>query len=164
MKQILTASILLAAALITGCATQSQVAQMESRGKAQVFAAPYQQVWRAAIDAAQIGDLEVRTADTTRGYIAAKRNIRLHTMGENVGIWVKQVSPGETQVEVVSRQAGPPKFWFKNWEDEILNAVAVNLTREAAAPIYEPSGAETRPVFRQVPPPPPLPPFPENRR
>ena len=35
------------------------------------------------------------------------------------------------RVEVISRQAGPPVLWLKNWERDILNAVAANLTREA---------------------------------
>jgi septal ring factor EnvC (AmiA/AmiB activator) len=33
-------------------------------------------------------------------------------------------------VEVVSRQAGPPVAWLKNWEHELLRSVAANLTRE----------------------------------
>jgi hypothetical protein len=127
-----------------GCATQKQVAGMEGRGKHAVFSAPYDTVWRAAVDAAQTGDLRVNVADRSNGYIAARRGIRLHTFGENVGIWVKQVSPDQTEVEVVSRQAGPPKFWFKNWEREILDAVAANITREASGPavIREPAGIE----------------------
>jgi hypothetical protein len=41
------------------------------------------------------------------------------------------MSPARTQVEVVSRQAGPPVAWLKNWENEIHRAIAANLTREA---------------------------------
>ena len=55
----------------------------------------------------------------------------METFGENVGLWITRVSPTETQVEVVSRQAGPPVFWLKNWENEILRAIEANLTREA---------------------------------
>lgn len=137
------AAVLVIPALLMGCATRRQVAEMEGRGKRQVYAAPYEAVWRAAVDAAQISGLEVRTADRGRGYIATGRGMRPHTMGENVGIWVKRVSPSQTEVEVVSRQAGPPKFWLKNWEDEILNAVTANLTREVLGPdVVDPAGVE----------------------
>src|SRR5439155_5642695 len=81
----------------------------------------------------QISDLRILSADRERGYIAAKRNMRPETFGENVGVWVTRVSPTQTQVEVVSRQAGPPKLWFKNWERDIFRTIAANLTREGPA-------------------------------
>jgi hypothetical protein len=121
---------LMAVALLSGCATQRQVANMEGHGKRAVFNAPYDRVWRAAIDAAQTHDLEVRTADPKTGYISTGRSIRPETFGENVGIWVKEIGGGQTQVEVVSRQAGPPVAWLKSWETRILNSIAANLTRE----------------------------------
>ncbi|MEO6034731.1 MAG: hypothetical protein ABIQ35_05710, partial [Verrucomicrobiota bacterium] len=97
---------LLSSAFFTGCVTQSRVAQMEGHGRREVFAAPYDVVWRAAVDAAQSGELNVIDADKERGYIAAKRGLQITTMGENVGVWVTRVSSEETQLEVVSRQAG----------------------------------------------------------
>lgn len=117
--------------LVGGCATQSQVERKQGRGTRQVYRAGFDPVWRAAVDAAQLGDLEITSADRERGYIASRRGVRMETFGENVGLWVTRLSPTETQVEVVSRQAGPPKFYFKNWEHEIHSAIAANLTREA---------------------------------
>ncbi len=146
-------------ALFAGCATQKQVAQMEGHGKVQVFPAPFDQTWRAAIDASQAGGLQVISADRSAGYISAHRGMTFATHGENVGIWVKPVSPQETQVEVVSRQAMLPKFWMKNWEKDIMAALNANLTREATGSpaIREPAGVEqpTRPVAPLPPPPPP---------
>jgi hypothetical protein len=104
---------------------------MEGRGTTQVYASSFDPVWRAAVDAAQQDGLEIITADRTTGYISARRTVRAHTLGENVGLWVRETSPGRTQVEVVSRQAGPPVAWVKNWENEIHRAIAANLTREA---------------------------------
>jgi hypothetical protein len=122
---------LMAVALLTGCATQRQVANLEGHGKRAVFTAPYENVWRAAIDAAQSQDLEVRSADPQAGYISTGRGVRPETFGENVGIWVRELAPGQTQVEVVSRQAGPPVLWIKSWETRVLNAIAANLTRDS---------------------------------
>src|SRR4051794_24154342 len=100
-------------ALLAGCSTSQQVAQMEGQGQRKVFAATYAQAWRAAVDAAQIQGLEVRSSDPAPGYFSAGGQIQLNTFGENVGIWVKEISPGQTQVEVLSRQAGPPVLWLK---------------------------------------------------
>jgi hypothetical protein len=148
MKAFLFA--LLSAALITGCATQKQVASMQGQGRSETYAADYNQVWRAAIDAAQTGGLQVRTVDKTHGYIGAGRGLRPHTFGENVGIWVRPVAPEQTQVEVVSRQAGPPALWLKNWERDVFSSINANLTREVGGNVLmEPAGAE-RPYQNRV--------------
>ena len=141
MKFALLAVVAIAA--LTGCATSSQVSHMEGHGRREVYNASYDQVWRAAIDAAQVGDLRVTDADRSNGYIAASRGIQPHTFGEHVGIWIRSISPTQTSVEVTSRQAGPPALWLKNWENDIFNGVHANLTREASQPtLVEPAGAE----------------------
>ena len=129
MKIIYTSALALGL-LVTGCATQKQVASMQGHGTKQSFNASFDPVWRSTIDAVPQNGLEIINVDRAAGYIAARRTVRVHTFGENVGIWVAPVSPAETSVEVVSRQAGPPVFWLKNWENEVLRSVAANLTRE----------------------------------
>jgi hypothetical protein len=133
MKAIISLLGLALAVLISGCSTTQSVSRMEGRGTKQTFNAPFDAVWRAAIDAAQQDDLTVVQADRERGYISAKRGVRPHTFGENVAIWTRSLSPNSTEIEVVSRQAGPPVVWLKNWEHEILRAIAANLTREVPA-------------------------------
>jgi hypothetical protein len=148
MKALVSLAVL--ALVLCGCATQRQVAQLKGHGSRQVFRAPFDQVWRAAVDAAQMGELEIVNADRNTGYIASRRGIQVETFGENVGIWVSRLSPTETEVNVVSRQAGPPKFYLKNWEHEILTTIAANLTREAVgASATVPSGTVTSTEVRE---------------
>src|ERR1041385_1558633 len=85
------------------------------------------------MDAAQQEGLDVVTADRDHGYIGARRTIQPHTFGENVGIRIRQIASASTEVEVVSRQAGPPALWLKNWENELHRDIAANLAREASA-------------------------------
>src|SRR5688572_23812428 len=99
--KILISTIALAL-LVCGCSTTGSVAQKRGKGTKQVYRAPFDQVWRASVDATQIGDLEILTANREQGYISARRGIRMETFGENVGVWVSRLSPTETQVEVVS--------------------------------------------------------------
>ena len=132
--KITIASIGLALLVVaSGCSSTKSVSEKQGQGVKQSYNVPFDSAWRAAVDAAQIGDLRILSADRERGYIAAKRGIRPETFGENVGIWVTRVSPTQTEVEVVSRQAGPPKFVIKNWQKDILRTIAANLTREAPA-------------------------------
>jgi len=130
MKSIMAMACVLAL-LAAGCSSPKTVANLEGKGTKQSFNYSYDTVWRAAVDAAQQGELQVMNADRERGYISAHRGVQVETFGENVGIWVRSLGPAQTQVEVASRQAGPPVMWLKNWENEILRAVAANVTREA---------------------------------
>jgi hypothetical protein len=93
-----------------------------------VYNSSFDRVWSAAIAASQTGDLYILNADKSQGYISAKRGLRPETFGENVAIWVRVVSPTQTEVEVVSRQAGPPVLMSRNWEKRILSSIAANLT------------------------------------
>jgi outer membrane murein-binding lipoprotein Lpp len=144
MKILTQVAAIGAIAVLAGCASPAKVAQMEGRGERQVLNAPYEPVWRAAVDAAQISGLEIQSADAASGYIATRRGIRPGTTGENVGIWVTRIGPDQTQVEVVSRSAGPPRPLTRNWERRILNAMEANLTREMTGrPIMtDPAGAD----------------------
>jgi len=133
MKKLSVLSLAVLLGLLAGCATQERVATLQGQGTKRVYTATFDQAWRAAVDAAQRDGLEVMTADRNRGYIGARRSVQPHTFGENVGIWVRQFGPTSTEVEVVSRQAGPPALWLKNWENELQRSIAANLTREVPA-------------------------------
>ncbi len=114
--------------LFSGCSTPQTVSHMQGKGTKEVYDAGFDRVWSAAIAAAQVGDLQILDADKSRGFILAKRGIQPESFGENVAVWVRILSPTQTEVEVVSRQAGPPVVLVRNWEHRILNSIAANLT------------------------------------
>ncbi|HMJ92130.1 MAG TPA: hypothetical protein VK530_20075 [Candidatus Acidoferrum sp.] len=131
MKSVSLITAFALATMLVGCATQKKVSTLEDDGDRRIYHATYDQVWRAAVDAAQDGDLEVTQADRTTGYIGARRSVQSPTFGENVGLWLRTVDPARTEVAVISRQAGPPVAWVKNWQDEIHRSISANLTRES---------------------------------
>src|SRR3954467_619883 len=98
MKILSVLSPVVLALLVAGCATQKQVSTYEGRGTKRVYNASFDQTWRASVDAAQRGDLEIIDADRSAGYISAHRKVQPYTFGENVGIWVRQVAAGQTEV------------------------------------------------------------------
>lgn len=120
--------LIVLAALFAGCSTPKSVSRMQGRGTRQIYDASYDRVWSAAVASAQQGDLQILTANKTQGFISAKRGMEPNTFGENVAVWVRSISPTQTEVEVVSRQAGPPVVVIRNWEHRILNAISANLT------------------------------------
>ena len=138
MRRVLTSLAAVTLLAVAGCSTTNSVSQLEGRGTKVVYNAPFDPTWRAAVDASNQGDLHVINADPATGYISAKRGVHMETFGENVGIWVTRQGPTQTGVEVVSRQAGPPVLWLRNWEKRVQQSIAANLTRESvgyAAPV-----------------------------
>jgi hypothetical protein len=110
-----------------------------------IFDAPLNSVWRAALDATQQGDLEILSADRTRGYISVRNSARVDTTGEHLGVSVRSLGPTGTEVEVLSRQTGGASF--KNWENEIIRTVAANLARENGAAGSTGAGAQ---VYNEI--------------
>ena len=114
--------------LAGGCSTPQSVSKMEGEGTKEIYHANFDRVWGAAVAAAQTGDLYILNAHKEKGYISAKRSLQPETFGENVGIWVRVIGPTQTEVEVVSRQAGPPVLFMFNWEKRILSTIGADLT------------------------------------
>ncbi|MDB6016953.1 MAG: hypothetical protein JWR19_1442 [Pedosphaera sp.] len=110
--------------LVAGCSTPGSVAKMEGRGTRRVFNDGYNPVWNAAIGAAQLDDLRILDSDEYAGYISVRRAMGTTTFGENISIWVRNISPTETEVEVVSRHSGPPVLPLPNGEQHFLNSIA----------------------------------------
>jgi hypothetical protein len=127
MKTMFALAALAFVLLSNGCSSPQSVAQMQGQGVKKVYNAGYDRVWSAAHASAQQGDLYILNADKAHGFISAKRGLQPETFGENVAIWVRRISPTQTQVEVVSRQAGPPVLIMRNWEKRILTYIEANL-------------------------------------
>jgi hypothetical protein len=121
-------ALLLSVLLSAGCSSPHSVANLAGHGTSQVFDTDFERVWSAAVACAQNDDLYILNADKSAGYISAKRGWRPETFGENVGIWVRKAGAHQVEVEVVSRQAGPPIIALRNWEHRLLGNISANLT------------------------------------
>lgn len=100
---------------------------MKGQGQARIYNAPYPATWKAAVDSAWGLGLTVLRVYPKDGFISAKRGMTPTTLGEDVGIWIKEAGPGKTQVEVVSRQKGVPVFEIKHWEEDVFHAIGDRL-------------------------------------
>jgi hypothetical protein len=119
--------------MLAGCATHRDLASLRGAGTRRTYTADFDQVWRAAMDTAQQGGLQMVSADHDRGFITARRTIAPSTVGENVGIWVRQTGPATTEAEVVSRDPSPPAVSLSAWENQIQRELAANVAREGSA-------------------------------
>ncbi len=126
--------ILLAIALLGGCATTASVSKLEGQGMKRTFPATYAATWQAALNAARLGQLQVVGVDEPRGTITAKSQVRGDSWGEHVSIWVRKVDAANTEVEVASRMAGTYLFFKYDWELPVLNNIALDLHQPVQTP------------------------------
>jgi len=119
--------------ILSACSTPESVAHKRGQGTRQLFAAPYEQVWKAVFDACQRDELTLLRYNKAAGFISAKRGLRPDTFGENLAVWVTQVTPDRVQVEVVGRQKGPPVLKVYNMEKELLARIRTRLTAQMAS-------------------------------
>ena len=126
MKKFLVA-MLFTVLFLFGCSTPEKVAKMQGQGPAQIYPAPYEKTWKAAVDSAWDLGLTVLRVYPEQGFISTKRGMSGTTFGEDVGIWLKEAGPGKTQVEIVSRQKGIPVLQVKNWEESLFRSIGEHV-------------------------------------
>ncbi|MDB6109331.1 MAG: hypothetical protein JWR69_1081 [Pedosphaera sp.] len=124
MKRICFLPALVWLLMVAGCSTQKSVAGMEGWGPLHVYNAGFDPVWNAALAAVEKNGFHVVNANRAKGYIGARRGISPTAFGENLGIWVRGVTPFQTEVGVVSRHAGLTILPLRNWQQPILKDIA----------------------------------------
>ncbi len=114
--------------VLAGCSTPNSMSKAEGHGEKRIYKVDYDTMYAASHAAAQMDELEVVGADPDAGYICSHRMISADSFGENIGIWVRKISPTQTEVEVVSRANGPLLRTAHQREDKILKRIAMLLS------------------------------------
>ncbi len=127
--KILSCMTVLAGLLMAGCCTTPQsVAKMQGQGSKRAFDVSYDTTWTTLKSVAVMDDLNILNASKTSGFISARRPMGETTFGDVVAIWIRPISPTQTEVEVVSRRVGPPVPFAPNEEEAILKSLEDVLT------------------------------------
>ena len=120
-----------AVAMLVGCASQESTRKQAGHGTKNLFKAPTDRVFKAAILACGQFGLEIDRADTALGEIDAHTGANDETLGERVAVWVRAAPGDQTEVEVISRNRGPTVLFYKNWERPILNSIKAQMLAAA---------------------------------
>ncbi len=108
--------------------TPESVARLKGQGLMRSFDVSYNCTWTTVRSVAVMDDLYVLKEDRSKGFISARRGMGDTTFGDIFAIWVRPLSPTETEVEVVSRRVGPPVPFAPDPEKLILRSLEDVLT------------------------------------
>lgn len=131
---IRTAAIVLALSLLSACTTPSDVVNAKGEGKTVVYEKKYDEVWNAAALSVYDLRLNILVNDKKTGKIIAMRGAGGFTAGENVAVFVEQITPEKTSVEVVSKKALATNITARDWTNHIFAQLNTKLNSDETDP------------------------------
>lgn len=124
-----TLAIVLVAIAVSlgGCASTETVKQARGQGVSRTYRSGYDAVYQAALAAAKAKELEVIESDRASGRLLLSHGVTWLSWGERIAVFVKSVSPGATEVEIVSKPVMSPLNFPPDWDKILLDQIAVEL-------------------------------------
>src|SRR5262249_53458211 len=116
-----------------GCSTPGQTAK-KAPGQTRWCKAPYPRVWEAAVEAAQLSDFTLVSANKDTGEIVLRQLPNERTLGETINVRISPTGQNETMVEVQAHQVGPRTFARADSAEKVFNDIAVWLVKEPEKP------------------------------
>lgn len=120
MKYLIIAASLL---FFASCTTLQDAKNARGTGKSENYNHSYEKVWDTSIKVVEESKLDLVAQNKDQGEILAQKGMSAFSYGENVAVFVEEVSPNETKVEVVSKRALETNVVAKNWSNYILNKI-----------------------------------------
>jgi hypothetical protein len=109
--------------LCLGCGTLDSAKVARGTGARRTYEASTDQVWNALPSVLTQLGLNVASSSRPEGYVLAKRGFSNGSWGENVAVFIAEISPSRTEVEVVSKKVLATNVTAKNWENPVLNKI-----------------------------------------
>lgn len=129
IKLLITA---LSLALLSACASIKTVKEMRGlgQGRSQEYPLPYKIVFEETVDTVTEVGLDLVEADRDAGRILATHGTTLLSWGENIAIFVQEVEPSRTEVEIVAKMVFAPGNFPPDWLGIIFTRLDINLSLE----------------------------------
>lgn len=110
------AGLVLGAFLLGGCTTTKDILSDRGRGgDVFVVMSSYPKVYEAVVETVERKDLKIIRKDKDEGAVVASDTIRFLNGGGRVAIYLRELSPAKTQIEIHSepfiRLPSPTAYW-----------------------------------------------------
>ena len=110
-----------------GCATISTVRQARGTGTKKVYAVPFSDLSskvRKALGVLGLQIVEIETSeDGKKVSILAEKGLSAFSYGERVAVFLTEVGPQQTQVEVVSKKVLATNIFARTWTVDIFKTL-----------------------------------------
>lgn len=117
------------AMVVVACASTDTVKESQGQGASRTYDSAYDSVFDAATAAAKAKELEVVESDKRSGRLVLSHGITALSWGEHIAVFVKAVTSGTTQVEVVSKPVLAPLNFPPDWQTILLDQIGTELKK-----------------------------------
>lgn len=125
MKQLLVMSGMML--LVSGCATLGTAQAARGNGAFAIYTTEKAKVFQVTQEVMQNLGLTIVATNEGTGTILAETPMTLMSYGESVAVWVTEINPTHTRVEVVSKRKLATNLFAYNWEGRILTGLRYRL-------------------------------------
>jgi len=115
---------LLTAITLASCTTLQDATSARGTGEQRVYNNSYDVVWDTAVSVVDESPLDLVSASKDEGQILGQRGMTAFSYGENVAVFVDEITEDSTSVEVVSRRALQTNITARDWSAYILDAIS----------------------------------------
>ena len=124
MKRLL--AIALGICLLTACASIETVKEAKGEGS-KVYNYPLNKVHSATLSTARKQELEILEANESEGRVLLSHGVTLLSWGERIAVFLKRVSNGATEVEIVSKPVMAPLNFPPDWVSLLFSGLDEEL-------------------------------------
>ena len=112
--------------LVTGCASP---AIKDATGN--IFQQPIKQVHQASVDALVVTGFDIKKQEPKyiEGFRPHKIGLIVGSGGETVGVWLEELGPNKTSVNVDTAKSALGILGQKNWNTEIMSEITRSLIK-----------------------------------
>lgn len=127
MKPIAYFPLFILLMIVSGCTTLADSVADRGNGAKRVYDRSFDQVWTKTVESIPAVGLDLVSSDTTQNMILAQRGVTAFSYGENVAVFVEQLSSEQCLVEVVSKRAMATNVIAPDWSWDIFKYLNDNL-------------------------------------
>lgn len=129
MKNFRILAAMFLVCVLPACASSNAAKTAKGSGQSVVYNAAYDKTWNASINAVEATGGEIVEQDKVKGDIVATYGVSAFSWGERVAVFLKSLAKNKTEVEVVSKRAVGMNVTAANWQDDIHQKIADNLSK-----------------------------------
>ncbi len=109
--------------LCPGCGTLAAARSAKGTGARRTYDASADKVWDAIPLALKQLGLKLASSKKSDGCVLATAGVSGWSWGERIAVFVEEISPSRTEVEVVSKKVLATNVTARDWQNPILNQI-----------------------------------------
>lgn len=125
MKNILVLGLV--TILLGSCSTLEGTHQAKGTGTKQIYTSSHDKTWDATVCSLKAQKLTIVKESKSENYILAQNGMTAFSFGENIAVFVREISKNKNEVEIVSKRKMQTNIFAPEWSNKVLAGIQTCL-------------------------------------